>query len=176
MLKETATVVSTTSTRAKVAIVRSEACGSCPAKNMCNTASGNLNVLEVRNPANAKSGEKVVIELQPKALVRATTMLYLVPTISMVTGATLGWMRTSSDVGAMIGALAGFATATLFLYLHGRKGNSADGPAISEILAPSFVPRTRTTSPALGHDPRYVKEAGYDQGGKFKHSTPSPGA
>ncbi len=31
MLKETATVVSTSTNRAKVAIVRSEVCGNCPA-------------------------------------------------------------------------------------------------------------------------------------------------
>lgn len=176
MLKETATVVSTTPKRAKVAIVRSEACGSCPAKNMCSTASGNLNVLEVRNPVKARPGEKVVIELQPRALVRATAMIYLVPTVSMVIGSTLGWLRTSTDVGAMTGALAGFLVASLFLYLHGRQERSASGPVISEILQPGLVPRTHTTSPASGHDPRYVEAVGYDQGGELKHSAPAPGA
>ena len=71
MLKETATVVSTSPGQAKVAIVRSEACGNCPSKSMCSTASGNINVLEVRNPVEAKPGQKVIVELGPAALVKA---------------------------------------------------------------------------------------------------------
>lgn len=140
MLKEEAVVVSTAGSRAKVAIVRSEACGSCPAKTMCSAASGNINVLEVRNPVKARPGARVVIELRPGALVKASALLYLVPAFSMVLGATLGWTWASSDPGAMTGALAGFAIATLFLYLHGRKERSAAGPAISDVLSPGLAP------------------------------------
>jgi sigma-E factor negative regulatory protein RseC len=132
-------VVSTSPGQAKVAIVRSEACGNCPAKSMCSTASGNINVLEVSNPVKAKPGEKVVIELQPEALVKATAMLYLFPAVAIVTGATAGWLRSGSDLGAMIGALAGFAAASLFLYLHGRKHDSEKGPKISKVLSPGSV-------------------------------------
>ena len=139
MLKETATVVSTSPGQAKVAIVRSEACGNCPSKSMCSTASGNINVLEVRNPVEAKPGEKVVIELQPETLIKATAMVYLFPATAMVIGTTVGWLKTGSDLGAIIGALAGFAAASLFLYLHGRKHDSEKGPKISEVLSPGSV-------------------------------------
>jgi len=139
MLKETATVVSTSPGQAKVAIVRSEACGNCPSKSMCNTASGNINVLEVRNPVEAKPGEKVVIELQPETLIKATAMVYLFPATAMVVGTTVGWLKTGSDLGAIIGALAGFAAASLFLYLHGRKHDSEKGPKISKVLSPGSV-------------------------------------
>lgn len=139
MLKETARVVSTSPGKAKVAIVRSEACGSCPAKSMCSAASGNMNILEVNNPVEAKRGEKVIIELRPTALVKATAMLYLFPAVAIVAGATAGWLRSGSDTGAMVGALAGFAASSLFLYLHGRKQKSESGPKISKILAPSGI-------------------------------------
>ena len=142
MLKETAMVVSTSTGRAKVAIVRSEACGNCPSKSMCSTASGNLNVLEVRNPVEARPGEKVMIELRPNALVKATAMVYLLPATAMVAGATAGWLQSGSDLGAMAGALAGFAAASLFLFLHGRRKKAAKGPTISKVLSPGGIPRT----------------------------------
>lgn len=134
MLKETAMVVSTTSNKAKVAIVRSEACGHCPAKNMCHTTSGGINILEVGHTMEVRPGEKVVIELHPQALVKATTMVYLVPATAMVAGATLGWLRSGTDMGAMIGALGGFLVTSLFLFLHGRKNRQTSGPVISEVL------------------------------------------
>jgi len=139
MLKETAVVVSTTPKQAKVAIVRSEACGSCPAKSMCSAASGNINVLEVRNPVEAKPGEKVIIELQPEALVRATALLYLLPAVAMVVGATAGWLQAGTDLGSMFGALAGLAAASCFLFWHGRKEKTAKGPTISKVLSPGGI-------------------------------------
>lgn len=139
MLKETATVISTSEDRAKVAIMRSEACGNCPAKSMCSSSSGNVNVLEVGNPVNARPGQKVVIELQPKNLVRATALVYLLPALSMVSGATLVWTATGSDPGAMVGALGGFLIVTLFLYLHGRREKPSSGPVISRLLPKSDI-------------------------------------
>jgi sigma-E factor negative regulatory protein RseC len=135
MLKEKATVVSAEGSRAKVAIMRSEACGNCPARSTCSTASGNINILEVSNRAKAQPGEKVVIELQPDRLVKATLLMYLLPALAMVAGATATWIKTGSDLGTMAGAAAGLAVTTLFLYLHGHRKTGITGPVISEILS-----------------------------------------
>jgi len=134
MLRETAKVVSTSRGHAKVAIVRSEACGNCPSKSMCSTASGEINVLEVRNPVKARTGQKVIIELHPDALVKATAMVYLLPAAAMVTGATAGWLKAGTDLGSMFGALAGLGAATLFLFWHTRWGKASRGPMISQVL------------------------------------------
>jgi positive regulator of sigma E activity len=109
---------------------------------MCSAASGNINVLEVRNPVEARPGQKVIIELCPGTLVKATAMVYLAPATAMVAGATAGWLKTSSDAGAMIGALVGFAAVSLFLFFHGRGGKTTKGPTIAEILSPSRIPHT----------------------------------
>ena len=140
MLKETAMVISTTPKRAKVAIVRSEACGNCPAKSMCSAASGDINVLEVRNPVEARPGEKVIIELPPEALVRATALLYLLPAAAMVFGAATGWLQTGTDLGSMFGALTGLAATSLYLFWHGRREKETKGPTISEVLPPGGIP------------------------------------
>lgn len=138
MLKETARVVSTSPGQAKVAIVRSEACGNCPAKSMCSAASGNINYLVVKNPVEAKPGEKVIIELRPEALLKATAMVYLLPATAMVAGATAGWLQTGTDLGAMIGALGGFLVTSLFLFLHSRRKKDTTGPVISEVQSPGI--------------------------------------
>jgi len=135
MLKESGTVVSIAGNRAKVSIMRSEACGHCPAKNMCSTASGNVNVLEVDNSLGAEPGEKVIIEVQPKTLVKASALLYLFPAVAMVAGATTGWLKTGTDLGTIIGTLAGLAASTFFLFLHGRRKSEIGGPVISKVLS-----------------------------------------
>jgi positive regulator of sigma E activity len=106
---------------------------------MCSAASGNINVLEVRNPFEAKPGQEVVIELSPDALVKATAMIYLLPAVAIVTGATVGWLPTGSDPGAMVGALAGFAAASLYLFWHGRRENATKGPKMSKVLSPDGI-------------------------------------
>ena len=81
----------------------------------------------------------MIIELQPEALVKATTLVYLVPATAMVTGATAGWLWLGSDLGSMIGALAGFVVASLFIFLHGRREKPGKGPAISKVLSPGGI-------------------------------------
>lgn len=115
--------------------MRSEACGSCPAKSMCCTSSGSMNVLEVRDPVGTRPGEKVEIELQPQVLVRATALLYLLPAAAMVAGSTIGWLQLGSDLGAITGALGGLVTAFSFLYLQGRRHPSEKGPKIAKVLS-----------------------------------------
>ena len=141
MLKETAMVVSTSPGRAKVAIVRSEACVNCPSKSMCHSAAGGLNVLEVENPLEARPGEKVVVELRPEALVKATAMVYMLPAAAMVVGATAGWLLAGTDLGSMSGALAGLAVASSFLFLHSRGKTISKGPKISKVVSPNNIPR-----------------------------------
>ena len=84
----------------------------------------------------------MIIELQPEALVKATAMVYLVPAIAMVTGATAGWLQAGTDLGSMFGALTGLTAASLFLFWHGRREKATLGPAISEILSSGRLPHT----------------------------------
>jgi sigma-E factor negative regulatory protein RseC len=140
MLEETATVVSTSGNKAKVAIVRSEACGSCQAKSICSAGSGNINVLEVLNPVEARPGEKVLIKLPSGDLLKATALVYLLPAAAMVAGAAAVWLRSGTDLGAIAGALAGLTAAAGFLFLHDHKEKAAKGPTISEILSPDLIP------------------------------------
>ncbi len=136
MLKESAMVMSVSPGKARVSLVRSEACGDCAAKSMCHSSPGGTMVMEVRNPIQARPGEKVVITLPPKELVKASAMVYLLPATAMVAGATVGWLKTGTDMGAMIGTLGGILVSSLYLFLHGRRKKEISGPVISEVQGP----------------------------------------
>ncbi len=134
MLEESAQVISVAGNRAKVTMVRSEACGDCAAKDMCHSTPENTMEMEVDNPAGAHPGDRVVISLTSSDLLKASALTYMLPAFVMVVGATIGWARTGTDLGALIGAGAGFAASFLFLFFYSRRGNSESAPRITRIL------------------------------------------
>ncbi|UCF30426.1 MAG: SoxR reducing system RseC family protein [bacterium] len=134
MLEETAKVVSVSHNSATVSLVQSAACGSCSAKSMCHPASDGTMLMEVGNTLGARPGETVVISLPPTALLKASTLAYMFPALLTVMGGAVGWSKTGRDSGAIVGAAAGFALASLFLYLHGRRKKGIETPSISRIL------------------------------------------
>ncbi|TNF46785.1 hypothetical protein EP232_04175 [bacterium] len=141
MLEETAMVMSVSHGRAMVALVRSEACGDCAAKSMCHPTSENTMQMEVDNPVGARPGERVIIELAPEALLKASILAYLFPATVMVAGAAVGWSRTGTDMGALIGALLGFTLASLYLFIYSRRKKFTQGPAISKVLNSGGIPQ-----------------------------------
>lgn len=134
MLEETGMVLSVSPDWTKIALVRSEACGSCAAKSMCHSTSEGLREMNVQNSIGAKPGERVVITLPPEDLLKASVVAYLYPTILMVAGAAVGWSIKSTNAAALVGALAGFLASCLYLYFYSRGRKTPHGPAISKIL------------------------------------------
>jgi sigma-E factor negative regulatory protein RseC len=141
MLEETAMVLSVSQSHAMVALVRSEACGDCAVKSMCHPGSENTMQMEVQNPVGAKPGERVIIELSPEVLLKASTMAYMFPATLMVAGAAVGWSRTGTDMGALIGALVGFTVSFLYLFIYSRRKKFTQGPAISKVLNSGGIPQ-----------------------------------
>jgi sigma-E factor negative regulatory protein RseC len=133
MLEETASVVSLDGDTATVVLVRSDACGGCAAKHMCHPSSGESMQMEVKNVAGAHLGDKVVISLPSSELIKASATAYLMPAVAAVVGGAVGWSRYGTDGAAIIGTLIGFALATLYLFLHGRKERDSI-PFISRVL------------------------------------------
>ncbi|UCF87850.1 MAG: SoxR reducing system RseC family protein [bacterium] len=133
MLEETASVVSLKGDRATVALVRSDACGGCSAKNMCHPSSGDTMQMEVRNLAGAHPGDKVIISLPPGDLIKASATAYLMPAVAAVAGGAVGWSRYGTDGAAIVGTVIGFGLATLYLFWQGRKKQDSI-PFISRVL------------------------------------------
>ncbi len=133
MLEETASVVSLEGDRAKVVLVRSDACGSCSAKNMCHPSSGQTMEMAVLNSAGARPGDRVIVSLPPGELLKASATAYLLPAVAAVAGGAVGWSRTGTDPGAIVGSVIGLAAATIYLFWQGRKERGAI-PFISRVL------------------------------------------
>jgi sigma-E factor negative regulatory protein RseC len=133
MLEETASVVSLEGEKAKVVLVRSDACGACAAKDMCHPSSGETMEMVVLNSAEAKPGDRVIVSLPAGELLKASASAYLLPAVAAVTGGAIGWSRTGTDPGAIAGTVIGLAAATIYLFWQGRKKGGAI-PFISRVL------------------------------------------
>ncbi|MFQ5646356.1 MAG: SoxR reducing system RseC family protein [bacterium] len=102
--------------RAVIAVTKGSACHGCSQKKSCNLSldTGQLEV-EVDNRAGARPGNKVLICIPPRQLVKGSLIGYLVPALSLIIGAVAGsgsgWFA-NPDTGAII---VGFAALLLSL-------------------------------------------------------------
>lgn len=100
--------------RVQVTVARGEACHACAAKGACQALGGQTKdiVLLVDNDLDAGPGDRVRITMAESAVVKASAVLYLLPALGLIGGATGGWGLALSrgwqaDPPAIIGALAG---------------------------------------------------------------------
>jgi positive regulator of sigma E activity len=89
--------------------------------------------MEVKNLAGAHPGDKVIVSLPPAELLKASATAYLMPAVAAVAGGAVGWSRYGTDGAAIVGTVAGFALATLYLFWQGRKDRELI-PFISRVL------------------------------------------
>lgn len=134
MLTETALVISVSQGRARVSLVKSEACGHCSAKNICHPSDGNLRIMEVENPVGARPGQRVLISLSSVDLLKASAKAYMLPAAAMVAGAAAAYSWAATDLWAMAGAGGGLLLSILYLAVTGRRKKGAHQPAITDIM------------------------------------------
>ena len=72
-----------------VKTVRSSTCEGCASKDSCEAAGNDMKVKAI-NLAGAKVGDRIVLNFQTGALLRATFLLYVFPIICMIIGAVAG--------------------------------------------------------------------------------------
>lgn len=101
-MKEMGQIVHVESEVATVRIQRRASCGSCTA---CGMAKGqNEMYLKVANDLDAKLGDWVELDLKSVSFLKATTIIYLIPLISLIIGVIIGYF------------IAGFFSANAELY------------------------------------------------------------
>jgi len=99
--------------KALVITDRQEMCASCVAKNFCHMLGGGKEVLsETINPVGAKAGDMVKIGIPDGAVTKASLIVYMVPAIGFVGGASLGYFigklySLDLNVSTLIGSLLG---------------------------------------------------------------------
>jgi sigma-E factor negative regulatory protein RseC len=114
-------------TTALVKTTKSSACEGCASKQSCNsTGTGKEMEVEVINPANAKEGDKVVIEFKSSSLLKASFLIHIFPILCLVAGAIVGqevavkFSLDKSATSAIFGFLF-FLLAFLIVRLVGEK-------------------------------------------------------
>src|SRR3989304_7510221 len=76
---------------AKVRAVRGSSCEGCASKSMCKPGdAGSNTVIEAKTLLGAHTGERVEVAMQPRLLLKASFITYIVPLISFVTGGGIG--------------------------------------------------------------------------------------
>ena len=128
--------------RALVTVARGEACHSCEARGACQALGGPTSdlVVAVENPVGAALGDRVVLTMDEAAVVKASAVLYLIPALCLVGGATIGWAVASArawdaDPLAIAGCIAGLAIGLVLARIIGRRlsGTRTFVPRITSI-------------------------------------------
>jgi sigma-E factor negative regulatory protein RseC len=136
MLETRAIVVRTDQQMTLVEASQGNGCSQCNGKGC---GSGKLSQMfcnkprqfQVDNPINARVGDEVIISLAEGALLRGVGLVYLLPLLLLVIGATLGTIAAAQPeqrdgyaaAGALFGLVAGFVFAKWFASRQDRKQN-----------------------------------------------------
>lgn len=97
-----------------VKTVKSSACAGCASRDSCESTGNDMKVKAI-NMAGAKVGDRIVLNFQTGALLRATFLLYVFPIICMIVGAVTG-QKIAPALGyspSVISVFAGFLFFTI---------------------------------------------------------------
>lgn len=74
-----------------VKTTRSSACKACSSRNACHAEGGGKEMeVEAINSADARVGDRIVLNIETASLLKATFMLYVFPILAMIGGALIG--------------------------------------------------------------------------------------
>ena len=110
--------------RVAVSVRRAEGCSSCSAISACSALGGQNDETTwlLDNAIGARPGDEVVLALSEANVLKASAVLYMVPALTLMGGAALGWSMAgrlgmgadpASILGATVGVLVGFAITKL---------------------------------------------------------------
>ncbi|GAB1258175.1 alginate biosynthesis regulator MucC [Aurantivibrio plasticivorans] len=144
MLKENGRVVAVDGESVWVETISRSACGSCSAKAGCGQSvlakwaekHSYLQLsLDGRASDSIRVNDQITIGIPDDSVVKSALLLYCVPLITLVLGASLGSSLIGGDVASVLGALMGVAMGGLFIALFSRliQHRSSFSPVILDV-------------------------------------------
>ncbi|MBW2591880.1 MAG: SoxR reducing system RseC family protein [Deltaproteobacteria bacterium] len=120
-----------------VKTVRSSTCEGCASKDSCESIGNDMKVKAI-NLAGARVGDRIVLNFQTGALLRATFLLYIFPIICMIGGAIAGQkiapaLGYNSSVMSVFAGFLFFAIAVLIIKIR------SDGMARRQEYQPKII-------------------------------------
>ena len=125
MIETTARVVSAEYGTAMVQPSTQSGCGGCGSRNVCGVSglgkyfSGNRKAIAVKCDANVQAGDELQLSMSEGDMLKAGLLVYLLPSVLALVGASLAAAYGWGDVGAVLGAVAGVAVGLLIGRLSG---------------------------------------------------------
>ena len=126
MATEHGIVIKTGTQTAWVKTTRSSACKSCSARKGCTSSGGSEMEVEAINSANARVGDRIVLQMETGSLLKASFLLYIFPILCLLVGA-VGAEAMASSLGfgssaiTPVVGLACFVGAFLFVKSKGNR-------------------------------------------------------
>ena len=138
-----------------VRTMRSSACESCTSKDSCGgDGPGKEMEVEALNTADARVGDRIVLNFKTSSLMKATFLLYVFPILAMLAGALIGqWVAQSrgSDPSSMAAlfAFGFFGLAFVVIRLTGSRlaKNNSYRPEIIKVRNPQPRPSDDPLAP-----------------------------
>jgi sigma-E factor negative regulatory protein RseC len=152
MSTEEGSITKVTEDKARVQVRRSSMCDACKSRSACSIIGGGDTMeAEALNTANARVGDRVLLNIPSKSLWKISFVFYMLPVIFLIAGVTIGMNLAKNyslepELGALLlgimGCLLAFAIIKLFAKHVGK--NKDYMPEIVKIL------KKRTYPPAGG--------------------------
>jgi sigma-E factor negative regulatory protein RseC len=123
MNEEVGVVKEVRNERALVVTDRQSMCGECGARNYCHMLGGGKEMLaEALNPMGARPGDTVRIGIPSGTVTKASLVVYMIPAISLVGGAAVGYAAGRSsgvdfNLTTFVGCLAGLGISLIVVRL-----------------------------------------------------------
>ncbi len=142
MIEEEGIVAEVSGDTAQVAIMTKSACEQCASAGVCHP--GDREFMEAINPLGAKKGQKVKVVIAPQAFLKASIILYGVPTAAFIAGAIIAknaaehyGSAVNSDLWAFLSGTACLLLSFIFIRAYNKKVERTPKykPVIVEILS-----------------------------------------
>lgn len=122
-MQSKALVTTLAGNRAEILVMRSEACGSCSACNLCHTKPA---MHWVDNPLQAKAGDYVIVEMKNGTFLKNIAWLYILPLVLFVgtmylTQVLLGQMGVFNELYNLLGGFFGLFLFWVLIRLVNKK-------------------------------------------------------
>lgn len=122
MIEEEGIVMETSNGIAKVAVMKKSACDQCAAAGVCHP--GDQDLLEASNPLGARNGQKVKVVLAPQIYLKASFIIYGIPTAVFIAAAIIAKNLSTKYLGEANSDLWAFGAGAFclvisFLFIRG---------------------------------------------------------
>ncbi len=118
----------------KARVDRQGACDACKLKSGCGQkllhekSSKSCIEFDLENTLQAQVGDVVEVGIEEHALIRASLLMYLLPLVMMIVGATLGeaWFQSDAESPTILGAFLGLGSGFWLVRYIGQRMKRSD--------------------------------------------------